>query len=133
MQNIQLDLDEKALLIHALRCFTLANLPYTNSKLASGHNDSNLIVANRLLLKIDDTLSVQLGKACKKVILSTPIDSLDLTVRVKNFLASIEITTLYELVNVSEIDLIRQPHCGRKTINLIKQFLDQNGLSLLQE
>lgn len=137
MQNIQFDYDEKALLIHSLQSFIHSNTPYINSPHASGHNYCNLLVAKRVLHKLQNHFDYaelnQILDVRQKMDLNRKIQSLDLTMRVKNFLVSAEITTLYELVNVSEKELIKQPHCGRKTIFLIKQFLDQNGLSLLQE
>jgi len=76
---------------------------------------------------------VVLGNHSENSIAHASIESLHLPVRVKNFLASIKITTLTELVSVTEKTLICQPHCGRKTLNIIKDFLAVNHLSLMRE
>ena len=54
----------------------------------------------------------------------------DLTIRTKKALDSAGITRLDVLVNCTEQDLVNIENLGRKSINEIKQELDDSGLSL---
>jgi DNA-directed RNA polymerase subunit alpha len=58
------------------------------------------------------------------------IESLELTSRAQSALSYAGITTLGELVNFTESQLLRQPNCGRKTLSEIKEMLAQYGLHL---
>ena len=63
-------------------------------------------------------------------LLSTPIDSLDLTVRSVNCLKSESIYYLGELIQCTELDLLKTRNLGKKSLREIKNFLASIGLSL---
>ena len=63
-------------------------------------------------------------------LLSFPIDSLDLTVRSVNCLKSEGIYYLDELIQRTELDLLKTRNLGKKSLREIKDFLASIGLSL---
>jgi len=58
------------------------------------------------------------------------IDSLELSVRAANCLENADIKYIGELVTKSESDMLKTKNFGRKSLNEIKDFLDEMGLSL---
>jgi DNA-directed RNA polymerase alpha subunit len=65
--------------------------------------------------------------------LDSPINDLELTVRTKNCLLAENINYLFELVNRTELELLKAPQLGKKSLTEIKDFLTQHGLSLGQD
>ena len=63
-------------------------------------------------------------------LLSCPIDSLDLSVRSVNCLKSESIFNLGDLIQCTELDLLRTRHLGKKSLKEINDFLASIGLSL---
>jgi len=63
-------------------------------------------------------------------ILSQPIDHLDLSVRSMNCLKSDDIFRVGDLVQRTEQEMLRTPNFGRKSLNEIKEVLEEMGLSL---
>ena len=63
-------------------------------------------------------------------ILLRPVQTLDLTTRASNVMEDQGITTVGELVQLTESELLRTPNVGRLTINNLKRVLAQLGLSL---
>ncbi len=63
-------------------------------------------------------------------ILSKPIEFLDLSVRSMNCLKSDDIFQVGDLVLRSEQEMLRTPNFGRKSLNEIKEVLENMGLSL---
>ena len=59
-----------------------------------------------------------------------PIEDLELTVRSTNCLKGEDIYYIGDLVQRSEIDLLKTPNLGRKSLNEIKNMLSSRGLSL---
>lgn len=62
--------------------------------------------------------------------LNTPIENLDIGVRSFNCLRSHNVYMLKELVELTESDLLKMKHLGRKTLKEIKSALHKRGLSL---
>ncbi len=58
------------------------------------------------------------------------VDELELSVRSYNCLKNANIGTLYELVQKTEPEMLRTRNFGRKSLNEIKEILDDMGLSL---
>lgn len=76
---------------------------------------------------------VRHGKTYQKQLLHTRISAIqssELPIRAKNFLQSINVDYLYQLLIHSEQSLLREPHCGRRTLNLIKNYVESNGFTL---
>jgi DNA-directed RNA polymerase subunit alpha len=63
-------------------------------------------------------------------ILLKPIDDLELTVRSSNCLRAENIKYLGDLVQYTELQLMKIPNLGKKSLNEIKQILIDNSLSL---
>jgi len=63
-------------------------------------------------------------------ILLRPIEDLDLTVRSTNCLKAEHIYYIGDLVQRSEIDLLKTPNLGRKSLNEIKSVLQSHNLTL---
>lgn len=63
-------------------------------------------------------------------ILLRPIEDLDLTVRSTNCLKAEHIYYIGDLVQRSEIDLLKTPNLGRKSLNEIKSVLQSHNLNL---
>ncbi|ORE88956.1 DNA-directed RNA polymerase subunit alpha [Oceanococcus atlanticus] len=65
--------------------------------------------------------------------LMRPIDELELTVRSANCLKAENIYYVGDLVQRTEVELMKTPNLGKKSLNEIKDVLEQQGLSLGME
>ena len=63
-------------------------------------------------------------------ILLRPVDELQLTARSANCLKANNIYYIGDLVQRSEIEMLKTPNLGRKSLNEIKEVLAGHGLSL---
>jgi DNA-directed RNA polymerase subunit alpha len=63
-------------------------------------------------------------------ILLRPVDDLELTVRSANCLKAENIFYIGDLVQRDEVELLKTPNLGKKSLTEIKDVLAQNGLSL---
>jgi len=66
-------------------------------------------------------------------VLSQPIDYLDLSVRSMNCLKSDDVFRVGDLVLRTEQEMLRTPNFGRKSLNEIKEVLENMGLALGME
>lgn len=62
--------------------------------------------------------------------LAARVDGLGFSTRVQNVLDGMHIQTLAELVCLSDVDLLRSPNLGRKSLSEIHQVLGSQGLAL---
>lgn len=102
------------------------------------------IIGSKMLAQIDDALS-QLGLGLGANVPGWPppylgsiaekiapflrrVDDLELSVRTMNCLRGEDIFYLGELVQKSEVEMLRVPNFGRKSLNEIKEVLAQAGL-----
>ena len=58
------------------------------------------------------------------------VSELEFTVRTGNVLKSVGILTIHELVKKTELDLIKIPNVGKKSLTEIKDVLESKGLHL---
>lgn len=58
------------------------------------------------------------------------VGHLELTVRAFNGLKDLGCETIGDLLQLSEVDLLRQPNMGKKSVKLIKEQLALNGYEL---
>lgn len=63
-------------------------------------------------------------------VLLRPIDDLELTVRSANCLKAEAIHYVGDLVQKTEVELLKTPNLGKKSLNEIKEVLAQHGLQL---
>ena len=63
-------------------------------------------------------------------ILLRPVDDLELTVRSANCLKAENINYIGDLVQRTEVELLRTPNLGKKSLTEIKEVLESHGLSL---
>ena len=63
-------------------------------------------------------------------ILMRPVDELELTVRSANCLKAENINYIGDLVQRTEVELLRTPNLGRKSLTEIKEVLERHGLAL---
>ncbi len=63
-------------------------------------------------------------------ILLRPVDELELTVRSANCLKAENINYIGDLVQRTEVELLRTPNLGKKSLTEIKEVLQSHGLSL---
>src|SRR5437660_85433 len=63
-------------------------------------------------------------------ILLRPVDELELTVRSANCLTAENIQYIGELVQRTEVELLRTPNLGKKSLTAIKEVLQSHGLML---
>lgn len=63
-------------------------------------------------------------------VLLRPIDDLELTVRSANCLKAENIHCVGDLVQKTEVELLKTPNLGKKSLNEIKEVLAQHGLAL---
>ena len=63
-------------------------------------------------------------------ILLRPVDELELTVRSANCLKAENINYIGDLVQRTEVELLRTPNLGKKSLTEIKEVLEGHGLGL---
>ena len=63
-------------------------------------------------------------------VLMRPVDELELTVRSANCLKAESINYIGDLVQRTEVELLRTPNLGKKSLTEIKEILETHGLSL---
>ena len=59
-----------------------------------------------------------------------PVDELELTVRSANCLKAEQVMYIGDLVQKTEVELLRTPNLGKKSLTEIKEILESNGLTL---
>jgi DNA-directed RNA polymerase subunit alpha len=69
-------------------------------------------------------------KTLKNQILETPISDFELSVRSRNCLKKMNITTLGDLLNISEVELLSYKNFGETSLREIKFLLEGKGLYL---
>src|SRR6188768_2564645 len=74
--------------------------------------------------------STKADKAGVDPVLLRPIDDLELTVRSANCLKAESIYYIGDLVQRTEVELLKTPNLGKKSLTEIKEVLAQRGLSL---
>ena len=92
------------------------------------------ILKNQLEVFVDLQSEDDIGHGQDEVqvdaILLRPVDELELTVRSANCLKSEDINYIGDLVQRTEVELLRTPNLGRKSLTEIKEVLDSHNLAL---
>ena len=95
---------------------------------------AGMILKNQLDVFVDlqGEDEVGFGRAETQVdpILLRPVDELELTVRSANCLKAENINYIGDLVQRTEVELLRTPNLGKKSLTEIKEVLEQHGLAL---
>ncbi|MCD8524713.1 MAG: DNA-directed RNA polymerase subunit alpha [Gammaproteobacteria bacterium] len=81
-------------------------------------------------LETEPMLHKDRGATAVDPLLLRPVDDLELTVRSANCLKAENINYIGDLVQRSEVDLLRTPNLGKKSLNEIKSVLSSKDLSL---
>ncbi len=92
------------------------------------------ILKNQLEVFVDlqgeDEVGYGSAEAHVDPILLRPVDELELTVRSANCLKAENINYIGDLVQRTEVELLRTPNLGKKSLTEIKEVLEQHGLAL---
>jgi DNA-directed RNA polymerase subunit alpha len=91
------------------------------------------ILKDQLAVFVDlqgEGLGPEPGDKAIDPILLKPVDELELTVRSANCLKAENIYYIGDLVQKTEVELLRTPNLGKKSLTEIKQVLDNHGLQL---
>jgi len=95
------------------------------------------ILQNQLSIFVDLTRVQEQQKVEEEVLIDPimlrPVDELELTVRSANCLKAENANYIGDLVQKTEVELLRTPNLGKKSLNEIKAVLDSHGLSLGME
>ena len=95
------------------------------------------ILQNQLSIFVDLTRVQEQQKAEEEVLIDPimlrPVDELELTVRSANCLKAENANYIGDLVQKKEVELLRTPNLGKKSLNEIKEVLASHGLSLGME
>jgi DNA-directed RNA polymerase subunit alpha len=83
-----------------------------------------------LELRGQDEATTTASEAQIEPILLRPVDELELTVRSANCLKAENINYIGDLVQRTEVELLRTPNLGKKSLTEIKEVLESHGLSL---
>ena len=70
------------------------------------------------------------NKPAHDPLLLKPVDDLELTVRSANCLKAENIFLIGDLIQRTEVDLLKTPNLGKKSLTEIKDVLASKGLSL---
>lgn len=81
-------------------------------------------------LEGQDEIATGLAEAQIDPILLRPVDELELTVRSANCLKAESINYIGDLVQRTEVELLRTPNLGKKSLTEIKEVLESHGLAL---
>lgn len=68
----------------------------------------------------------------RDAVLDTPVSDFELSVRSRNCLRQMNVRTLRDLLNISEVELLSYKNFGETSLNEIKAMLDQKSMSLGQ-
>ena len=83
---------------------------------------------------LDDSTEAEISpeddKPAIEPILLRPVDDLELTVRSANCLKAENILLIGDLIKRTEVELLKTPNLGKKSLTEIKDVLAQNGLAL---
>lgn len=77
-----------------------------------------------------DRANAQAAPPLPDPVLMQSVDDLDLTVRSANCLKAENIVYIGDLVQRTEVELLKTPNLGKKSLNEIKDVLSQRGLTL---
>ncbi|NGP53280.1 DNA-directed RNA polymerase subunit alpha [Thioalkalivibrio sp. XN8] len=91
------------------------------------------ILKDQLAVFVDlkgEGLGPEPGDKAVDPILMKPVDELELTVRSANCLKAENINYIGDLVQKTEVELLRTPNLGKKSLTEIKQVLENHGLQL---
>jgi DNA-directed RNA polymerase subunit alpha len=95
---------------------------------------AGMILKNQLDVFVDlqgeDEVGYGRAEAQVDPILLRPVDELELTVRSANCLKAENINYIGDLVQRTEVELLRTPNLGKKSLTEIKEVLEQHGLAL---
>lgn len=95
------------------------------------------ILQNQLSIFVDLTRVQEQQKVEDEIIIDPimlrPVDELELTVRSANCLKAENANYIGDLVQKTELELLRTPNLGKKSLNEIKEILSSHGLSLGME
>jgi len=83
-----------------------------------------------LELRGQDDAKTMVSETHVDPILTRPVDELELTVRSANCLKAENINYIGDLVQRTEVELLRTPNLGKKSLTEIKEVLESHGLSL---
>ena len=81
-------------------------------------------------LRGQDDAAAQSAEAQIDPILMRPVDELELTVRSANCLKAESINYIGDLIQRTEVELLKTPNLGKKSLTEIKDVLASRGLSL---
>jgi len=81
-------------------------------------------------LEGQDEIATGMLEAQIDPILLRPVDELELTVRSANCLKAESINYIGDLVQRTEVELLRTPNLGKKSLTEIKEVLESHGLAL---
>jgi DNA-directed RNA polymerase subunit alpha len=91
------------------------------------------ILKDQLAVFVDlqgEGIGPEVGEKAIDPILLKPVDELELTVRSANCLKAENINYIGDLVQKTEVELLRTPNLGKKSLTEIKQVLENHGLQL---
>ncbi|HEY5257267.1 MAG TPA: DNA-directed RNA polymerase subunit alpha [Candidatus Baltobacteraceae bacterium] len=90
------------------------------------------IIQNQLNLFVDFTSEEQLAPEAPTSEWDIPVETLNLSVRSYNCLKRAGISRVSELLDLSEDEIMKMRNFGKKSLDEIKQVLEERGLSLRQ-
>jgi DNA-directed RNA polymerase subunit alpha len=85
---------------------------------------------DKLLIDIETNGTIDPAESQVDPILLRPVDELELTVRSANCLKAENIMYIGDLVQRTEVELLRTPNLGKKSLTEIKEVLEGHGLGL---
>lgn len=92
------------------------------------------ILKNQLDVFVDlqgqDEAAAAAAEAHVDPVLMRPVDELELTVRSANCLKAENINYIGDLIQRTEVELLRTPNLGKKSLTEIKEVLESHGLAL---
>ena len=80
--------------------------------------------------EISERVSAPVAPPMPDPVLMQPVEDLELTVRSANCLKAESIIYIGDLVQRTEVELLKTPNLGKKSLNEIKDVLAQRNLSL---
>lgn len=86
----------------------------------------------RVFVKLESTEVIEEEEEIIHIdpVLLSPVDDLELTVRSANCLKAENINSIGDLVRRTEVELLKTPNLGKKSLNEIKEVLAARGLEL---
>ena len=85
---------------------------------------------DQMMIKFNEWWNIDEIKSLKKMPQDLKIEDLELSIRLANCFSNMGVVYLHQLLKYTETDLLRSKNFGRKSLNEIKEVLEEYNVKL---